>query len=55
MIRKLAALLGIAVIITVLASLLWTVHQHKLRTEIDPAAGGDLSDDVPVRERDERL
>jgi hypothetical protein len=56
MIRKLAALLGIAIIITVLASLVWTVHQHKTRTEIDPAeGGGGLSDDVPVRERDERL
>jgi hypothetical protein len=55
MIRKLAALLGIAIIVAVLASLLWTVHQHKLRTEIDPATGGDLSDEVPVRERDERL
>ena len=55
MIRKLAALLGIAAIIAVLASLVWTVHQHKTQTEIDPAAGGDLSDDVPVRERDESL
>ncbi|MBI2212860.1 MAG: hypothetical protein HYU52_04375 [Acidobacteria bacterium] len=55
MIRKLAALLGIAVILTVLASLLWTVHQHKVQTEVDPAVGGDLSDDVPVRERDESL
>jgi len=55
MIRKVAALLGIAAVIAVLASLVWTVHQHKLRTEIDPAAGGDLSDDVPVRERDESL
>jgi hypothetical protein len=55
MIRKVAALLGIATIIAVLSSLVWTVHQHKLRTEIDPAAGGDLSDDVPVRERDESL
>lgn len=55
MIRKLAALLGIAAIIAVLAALLWTVHQHKLQTAIDPAAGGDLSDDVPVRERDEHL
>lgn len=55
MIRKVAALLGIAAIIAVLASLVWTVHQHKIQTEIDPAAGGDLSDDVPVRERDENL
>lgn len=55
MIRKLAALLGIAAIIAVLASLVWTVHLHKLRMEINPAAGGDLSDDVPVRERDESL
>lgn len=55
MIRKVAALLGIATIIAVLASLVWTVHLHKLRTEIDPATGGDLSDDVPVRERDESL
>lgn len=55
MIRKLAALLGIAAIITVLVSLLWTVHLHKLRTEFDPAGGGYLSDEVPIRERDESL
>ena len=33
MIRRLSALIGIAALLSMLAALIWTVHQHRQNTE----------------------
>ncbi len=53
MVRRVAALLGIVLILVIVAALVWTVYQHKAKTTIEPAADDVVVLTAPIHQESE--
>lgn len=55
MVRRFAALAGIILILAVVTALVWTVHQHKIKTVLPDDATDVISSHVSKTESEETL